>query len=233
MLSFPFSTGFQDTVEAFGTGFDYGGDDDSFGGDDDDDGPGFMLADSRDDDFVINELDGVRKVEKIKVGYATVAKKVDVKRLKKDLWNELESSFAPSRPPPVQQDEDQDDSLDEDDESAKPPGTPVNSEPPKSLSFKETVNDMEANQPQGDVTLPFYFICLLHLANEKGLRLESTGLEDFIITSDNSDTPFEAATDQSSTKSVVQPKRRKKEVAKYVIESDSDSEGEETESDSD
>ena len=97
------SLGFQDTVESFGAGFDYGGDDDSYGGGDD--GPGFAFADSGDDDFVINELEGVRKIDKIQVGYATVAKKVDVKRLKKDLWNELEATFAP---PAVEADRDLD-----------------------------------------------------------------------------------------------------------------------------
>jgi condensin complex subunit 2 len=40
---------------------------------------------------------------------------------------------------------------------------------------------MQSTQTQTDVTLPFYFICVLHLANEKGLALESMGLEDFVI----------------------------------------------------
>lgn len=221
-------------------GFDYGGDDDSFGGDDD--GPGFAFADSGDDDFVINELDGVRKVDKIKVGYATVAKKVDVKRLKKDLWSELESRFAPPPPPVVDEEKgmDRDDSMQEDDEDSKAPETAAVVEEPKTLSFKQTVTDMEANQPQGDVTLPFYFICLLHLANEKGLRLESTGLEDFVISSENGAAPSfgtlpnETATGSSSTTIAEQRERRKKEVATYIdSESDDDDDEEETESDSD
>ena len=33
----------------------------------------------------------------MKVGYATIAKKVDVKRLKRDLWSELEQTFASKR----------------------------------------------------------------------------------------------------------------------------------------
>jgi condensin complex subunit 2 len=48
-------------------------------------------------------------------------------------------------------------------------------------SFQDTVRDMQATQSQADATLPFYFICVLHLANEKGLALESMGLEDFVI----------------------------------------------------
>merc|ERR1712161_43101 len=42
----------------------------------------------------IQELEGVRKVDKVRVAYATVSKKVDVKRLKKDLWAEVESGIA-------------------------------------------------------------------------------------------------------------------------------------------
>jgi len=211
-------------VESFGAGFDYGGDDDSFGGGDD--GAGFTFADSGDDDFVITELDGVRKVDKIQVGYATVAKKVDVKRLKKDLWNELEAAFASV---PVNKEKDADE-----DESKEAETPAVVQEELKCLSFKETVADMEANQPQGDVTLPFYFICLLHLANEKGLRLESTSLEDFIITSDKDAAPSfgtlpnESVTGESSTTIAEQREKRAKEVAAYV-----DSEGDEEETDSD
>ena len=62
-----------------------------------DDGPSFSNADAADGDFMdrdnyVVEMQGVRKIEKIDVGYATTAKKVDVKRLKKDLWEELQVS---------------------------------------------------------------------------------------------------------------------------------------------
>jgi condensin complex subunit 2 len=138
-------------------------DDGSCGGDDVD-GPGFELNDDS-DDFVVTELSDVRKIDKIQVGYATVAKKVDVKRLKNDLWTELESKIG-------QKDVDIDVTPEEGDGTS----------PPEKLSFKETVQEMEMQgQTQTDVTLPFYFICLLHLANEKGLELESRGLHDFFI----------------------------------------------------
>ena len=35
------------------------------------------------------------------------------------------------------------------------------------ISFQDLVCDITTGQKQKDVTLPFYFICLLHLANEK------------------------------------------------------------------
>lgn len=171
---------------------------------------------------MINELEGVRKIDKIQVGYATVAKKVDVKRLKKDLWSELEMNFfsASEKKEP-----------DDEDEESKTPITPV--EGAKCLSFKKTVEEMEVGQAQSDVTLPFYFICLLHLANEKGLRLESTSLEDFMIMVDNGAAPSfgvlpnQSATGESTTSIVEQRERRAKEMTAYQdMESDEDSDSE-------
>ncbi len=157
-----------------GAGFDFGG-----GG-----GEDYDHDDTQ--DFVIPDLEDVRKVEKIRVGYATVAKKVDVKRLKMDLWNELERTFQKQRGN-VQgdQSEEANESKQEDDE------TPADVAPETvlkegdltiaPLSFQSTLRDMQATQSQRDVTLPFYFICILHLCNEKGLALESRGLDDFVI----------------------------------------------------
>jgi condensin complex subunit 2 len=83
------------------------------------------------------------------------------------------------------------------------------------------------------VTLPFYFICLLHLANEKGLRLESTSLEDFMIMVDNGAAPSfgvlpnQSATGESTTSIVEQRERRAKEMTAYQdMESDEDSDSE-------
>jgi condensin complex subunit 2 len=169
----------MDQVETYGGNNDW--DDGSFGGGgggDDDDGPGFAMADDSDgenDDFVVEELEGIRKVDKVSVSYATIAKKVDVKRLKRDLWNELESYFE------AQKEKDEEKADDDDDDVEEMPSTPTGVNPSGPLSFQETVRAMEASKTQVDVTLPFYFICILHLANEKGLRLDSTGLEDFVI----------------------------------------------------
>ena len=56
----------------------------------------------------------------------------------------------------------------------------------KPISFQSVLRRLESEQEQEEVTLPFYFICVLHLANEKGLRLDSDGcgLSDFRITKD-------------------------------------------------
>lgn len=157
----------MDQVETFGGDV---WDDGSLGGGDDDDGPGFAISASIEDgeynEFVVEELDGVRKVDKVMVSYATVVKKVDVKRLKRDLWTEVDSHLKTQA---NQEQEEKDEDF---------PVTPKSSGP---LSFQNTVRAMEEEKAQVDVTLPFYFICILHLANEKGLRLDPKGLEDFEI----------------------------------------------------
>ena len=48
----------------------------------------------------------------------------------------------------------------------------------------QVMGKVAAVQGQEEVTLPFYFICLLHLANEKGLELQGQDdLSDFCIAS--------------------------------------------------
>ena len=179
----------NDDNASFGGGgaFDDGDDDD------DNEGPGFALANDNDDndddgEFRVEELEGIRKVDKIQVGYATVAKKVDVKRLKRDLWKELEDVFSKRKAVDYSdmgdesKDRDEDQMEDEDDASQSP-------DEPRGMSFQKAVSDLEQAKSQVDATLPFYFICVLHLANEKGLRLDSKGLQDFDIFHDENCSP--------------------------------------------
>lgn len=112
------------------------------------------------------------------MGHATVSKKVDVKRLKKDLWVQLEKeTTAPAQE--ISDEEKMEFDAEDEDESN------INSD--NIVSFKDTVTKLGATEAQEDVSLPFYFICVLHLANEKGLKLDNGdhGLADFVISRDN------------------------------------------------
>ena len=84
-----------------------------------------------------------RKVDKVQIAYATRAKKVDVRKLKAQMWRDVEAQPA--------------------------------------SDFAQVVNRVGAQQHQKDVTMPFYFICLLHLCNEKTLSLEADGLKNFAV----------------------------------------------------
>lgn len=106
------------------------------------------------------------------VQYARVAKKVDVRRLKEELWKGMGL-----------------DNLDQQKDSNRsrlptPPSDAGESTADggkktadTSLKFTHVMNDLQAVYPKtvmDDISTSFCFICLLHLANEKGLVIEKT-----------------------------------------------------------
>ncbi|KAK4525708.1 hypothetical protein GAYE_SCF16G3617 [Galdieria yellowstonensis] len=92
------------------------------------------------------------KVEKVDIPFATMAKNVDIRQLKQDMWRIIsEHGFS---------------STD-------------SSNTCKSFSLRQLVNILFEQYNEHDkkeITPPYLFICLLHLANEKGLFLRE--LED-------------------------------------------------------
>jgi len=225
------TVGFYD-VEDNALGFD-GDDDGDFGGNDD---GGFTFAYGEEDDqaggdndadYNVDNFDQVRKVEKIDITYATVAKKVDVRRLKKDLWTELEEKTALVEPDACPDNDDAAaDEEKQDDVFEFEEGTPKGE--PQFASFKQTVEKMETAQSQNDVTVSFYFICCLHLANEKGLKFDSTGLEDFMISLDDGSAPtfgtfgdgFSQTTTKLSAAANTSRSKREKKAMSYAEEGD-------------
>ncbi|KAI0187795.1 condensin complex subunit 2/barren [Astrocystis sublimbata] len=96
------------------------------------------------------------------VQYARVAKKVDVRRLKENLWkglgylNPMRTANRSRLPTPPS--------------DAEAVQTPKDEETP--LKFTDVMNDLKSVYPKNvmdDISTSFCFICLLHLANEKGL----------------------------------------------------------------
>lgn len=85
---------------------------------------------------------------------------MDVKTLKASIWRALAPASADRR------------------------ASGNNPLPPAPESFQALLNDLPARIPkfeQSNVTIPFCFISLLHLANEKGLELQSNGLDHLAI----------------------------------------------------
>ena len=127
-------------------------------------------------------------VEKIDIGFATTAKRVNVKKLKTDIWSHIdELEVTPSA------------SQGENDENGENETPNVGMLASKrasvdkkggaagageALSFQELVCDIANEEKcQKDVTVSFYFICLLHLANEKTLKIEGSPLMNDLIIS--------------------------------------------------
>ena len=122
------------------------------------------------------------------VQYARVAKKVDVRRLKEELWRGIgfEEVLPSTLLPVVLQ------LIDiqtaEVITPAKPVQFPSESNEDGGLKFTSIMNGLQQVYPKqamADISTSFCFICLLHLANEKGLALSSEeGLNELGICKD-------------------------------------------------
>ncbi|KAJ4108966.1 hypothetical protein NW765_003844 [Fusarium oxysporum] len=110
-----------------------------------------------------------RRVRPEYVQYARVAKKVDVRRLKEELWKGMDVDILQKQPEP----------------QAVDVSEPKQEE---TLKFTEIMNNLQTVYPKpvmDDISTSFCFICLLHLANEKGLVIDNTpGLSELEIRRD-------------------------------------------------
>ncbi|OCF59011.1 hypothetical protein L486_03509 [Kwoniella mangroviensis CBS 10435] len=96
------------------------------------------------------------------VHFAKKAKRVDVKRLKDDIWTGLKSLVPAEK-----------DSSEDETELPKTP-TKDGNEPVK--TFDNIITSLRSSYPaekMSEISTSFCFICLLHLANEEGLKIET------------------------------------------------------------
>ncbi|OQS02816.1 condensin complex subunit 2 [Thraustotheca clavata] len=145
-------------LEETDIGLDFGGGDDIDHGQGDYNVEGLLQAD--------------RIVDKVDIQYEKFAKRVDVKKLKESIWSKL-----PFHEPEVENEEEskRDEAMEALTEEAKKMSVD------EVVSFEEMVHNVAPDVPR-NVTVSFYFICMLHLANDKGLELEGQeNLEDFTI----------------------------------------------------
>jgi len=125
------------------------------------DGPSMPIGDD-DDLWQGTQGQEVRKAKPENVHFAKKAKRVDVKRLKDDIWSGLKV-LVPEK------DKEKDESSDSDN-----PTTPTESEEPKTFdSIIQNLRQTYPTEKMSEISTSFCFICLLHLANEEGLRIET------------------------------------------------------------
>jgi len=103
-------------------------------------------------------------VNAVKVNYSKVAKQIDIKRLKDCMWARISAALRSNQ------------SGESESEDATAGG----------LKFTTLIADMEPDVRllgnPADITISFYFISLLHLANERGLQLRGLpSLTDLLI----------------------------------------------------
>lgn len=121
-----------------------------------------------------------RRVRPEYVNYARVAKKVDVRRLKEELWKGmglelLEVRITLGSTPSTSADLTSHQKPA--DTSRLPPQQPDSTPDDEPLKFTSVMNNLQAVYPKpvmDDISTSFCFICLLHLANEKGLVIEKS-----------------------------------------------------------
>ncbi|KAI0031273.1 condensin complex subunit 2/barren, partial [Vararia minispora EC-137] len=146
-----------------------------FFNDDDDDAPGFddgfdgdigdvpTSADAGEQDLLVETQGQQRRVRPVAVNYTKRAKRVDVRKLKENIWKGLQISI------PHKAAEDPD-AMDTDGEGDG--GT----DPKEARVFDRVLQGLENEYPEdkmSEISTSFCFICLLHLANERGLKIDA------------------------------------------------------------
>ncbi|KAL2124587.1 hypothetical protein VTJ04DRAFT_952 [Mycothermus thermophilus] len=131
-----------------------------------------------------------RRVRPDYVQYARVAKKVDVRRLKEEIWKGMGFEALEKPPNPANQSINNESRLltPASDNPGAANGTPDKPTEDPTLRFTEVMNGLQRVYPKpamDDISTSFCFICLLHLANEKGLVIEKTeNLDELYIRKD-------------------------------------------------
>ncbi|KAF7596172.1 hypothetical protein BBP40_003071 [Aspergillus hancockii] len=130
---------------------------------------------------------GGRRARPDYVAYARVAKKVDVRRLKVEMWRGMGERLIASTNFGSSQGSQPREQPAETEARAAPTPTPMNQNPEQvledemqqensQLRFTQIMNSLKsvyAPETLRDISTSFGFICLLHLANEQGLMLQN------------------------------------------------------------
>ncbi|KAG6102608.1 hypothetical protein E4U30_003826 [Claviceps sp. LM220 group G6] len=112
-----------------------------------------------------------RRIRPEYVNYARKATKVDVRRLKQEIWKGM--AFDQLEPPTKARPSTPEATPPEPDEESAQPASEDNESP--TLNFTQVMNGLQSVYPKQamkDISTSYCFICLLHLANEKGLVID-------------------------------------------------------------
>lgn len=123
------------------------------------------------------------KVAKIDIDYAKTAKKLDVKRLKSSMWHLMKAApLSTDQPPGSSSDGNVNNSATTSD--PVPGSSGEVKEMKGQITFQKLLDDLPSKvmgQTAKNLSVPIAFVCLLHLANEKTLKIEEVNMEDLLI----------------------------------------------------
>jgi condensin complex subunit 2 len=129
-------------------------------------------AGGEDEDLLAATQGQLKRVRPISVNYAKKAKRVDVKKLKENIWKGLE--MDPTSIENVRSRGNLDYSCVVCLTTVAVQGSTPEPEEPR--TFEKVLKELQSRYPKDkfdDLSTSFCFICLLHLANEQGLRILS------------------------------------------------------------
>ncbi|KAF9398985.1 hypothetical protein BGX21_006984 [Mortierella sp. AD011] len=143
-------------------------------------------------DYASQLVSQPKRVKATFISFSKTAKKVDVKKLKDNIWKEMTQHTLKRQPAgedlnrkrskkkanPEDDDDDLDqserDNVDNEDEEDEGDGDDYVKKEQKFTEIIGGLSKMYPEQKLRDISVPFCFICLLHLANEKNLSIEGT-----------------------------------------------------------
>lgn len=114
------------------------------------------VGDDADDLWQSTQGEELRRPRPENVRYAKKAKRVDVKRLKDDIWTDLRGLV--------------------DDDGSESDAAESTTPKEQAKTFDSVIHSLRTTYPRekmAEISTSFCFICLLHLANEEGLRIET------------------------------------------------------------
>ncbi|XP_017687353.1 PREDICTED: condensin complex subunit 2 [Lepidothrix coronata] len=121
----------------------------------------------------LNLIAEPQKINKIEIQYAKTAKKMDMRRLKENMWQLLTDGQKKG-------------TVGEVEDAEKEKDASVVAGEKKLSNITEDLLHRLPAAMASNLSVPLAFMCLLHLANEKNLKLEGTeDMSDVLVTQDN------------------------------------------------
>ncbi|KAF9209822.1 hypothetical protein BGZ49_000543 [Haplosporangium sp. Z 27] len=138
-------------------------------------------------DYASQLVSQPKRVKAAFISFSKTAKKVDVKKLKDNIWKEMTQNSLKRQPAGeeldrnrskkkanLEGDEDEGKGGDGDGDEDADEGEDYVKKEQKFTEIIGGLGKMYPEQKLRDISVPFCFICLLHLANEKNLSIEGT-----------------------------------------------------------
>lgn len=168
----------EDGGLGFDTPFFHDGEDDGgFDGMDEGGEAGMDLDAIEEDEELATQA--LKRIRPEFVNYAKKAKRVDVRKLKENIWKQLAIEAMKEDGSDEEDNEESGEDDDQGDRSATPKATKKAARVSESLEprvFQSVLSGLRKTYPKDrmdEISTSFCFICLLHLANEEGLQIST------------------------------------------------------------